>query len=127
VIRIVRANKGTSTHLRSLSQSMQAQQTGMITFRYSYVISSLDMHSIDLEEFKYAKANIYYLKATNENNKELLYKHHWQCSISNCAHRPYMNTYLKVSQPGKPVRQIDPDRLFISDSFALHSHRHLPP
>ena len=74
----------------------KAQQTGMITYKYSYVISSLDMHSIELEEFKYAKANIYYYKVTNEFNKDLLYKHHWQCSINHCAHRPYMSTYLKA-------------------------------
>ncbi|XP_055849579.1 glutamate receptor ionotropic, kainate 2-like isoform X2 [Episyrphus balteatus] len=36
----------------------QAQQTGMITEDYKYIIGNLDLQTIDLEEFKYSEANI---------------------------------------------------------------------
>ncbi|XP_055907531.1 glutamate receptor ionotropic, kainate 2-like [Eupeodes corollae] len=36
----------------------QAQQVGIITEDYSYIIGSMDMQAIDLEEFKYSEVNI---------------------------------------------------------------------
>ncbi|XP_043469345.1 glutamate receptor ionotropic, kainate 2 isoform X3 [Leptopilina heterotoma] len=36
----------------------QAQQIGMMTDYHSYLISSLDLHSVDLEEFKHGGTNI---------------------------------------------------------------------
>ncbi|XP_055851575.1 glutamate receptor ionotropic, kainate 2-like [Episyrphus balteatus] len=36
----------------------QAQQVGIITEDYSYIIGSLDLQAIDLEEFKYSEVNI---------------------------------------------------------------------
>ncbi|CAL1283901.1 unnamed protein product [Larinioides sclopetarius] len=43
-------------HLKSVLK--QAQQVEMMTVRNKYIITSLDLHTIDLEDFQYSRANI---------------------------------------------------------------------
>ncbi|CAB0003452.1 unnamed protein product [Nesidiocoris tenuis] len=44
---------------------LQAQQVGLIGADYNYIITSLDLHSIDLETFKWAGTNITGLRLVN--------------------------------------------------------------
>lgn len=74
-----------------------AQQTGMVMYRYHFVVASLDMHSIPLEEFSYAKSNIYYYKLTNEQNTELVRNHYWKCRMQRCQNLPFDENFLSVS------------------------------
>uniref|UniRef100_A0A2A4J849 Glutamate receptor 1 n=1 Tax=Heliothis virescens TaxID=7102 RepID=A0A2A4J849_HELVI len=46
----------TTERIRDVLQ--QAQQIGMMSDYHSYLITSLDLHSVDLEEFKYGGTNI---------------------------------------------------------------------
>ncbi|XP_055939943.1 glutamate receptor ionotropic, kainate 2-like isoform X2 [Argiope bruennichi] len=43
-------------HLKNVLK--QAQQVEMMTVRNKYIITSLDLHTIDLEDFQYSRANI---------------------------------------------------------------------
>ncbi|CAG7824227.1 unnamed protein product [Allacma fusca] len=36
----------------------QAQQIGIMTYKFSFIITSLDLHTVDLNHFKYSEANI---------------------------------------------------------------------
>lgn len=69
----------------------------MVTFKYSFIISSLDMHSIPLEQFSYAKSNIYYFKLTDERNRELVKNHYWKCEMQRCPTLPFDENFLSVS------------------------------
>ena len=44
---------------KRLSEALkQAQQVGCMTERFSYLVTSLDLHTIDLEDFKYSRTRI---------------------------------------------------------------------
>jgi hypothetical protein len=49
----------------------QAQQIGMMSDYHSYLITSLDLHSVDLEEFKYGGTNITALRLVDPEKPEL--------------------------------------------------------
>ncbi|GFT00129.1 glutamate receptor ionotropic, kainate 3 [Trichonephila clavipes] len=68
-------------HLRSVLK--QAQQVEMMTVRNQYIVTSLDLHTIDIEDFQYSRANItgfkivetesvLYEELLNETNYRLL-------------------------------------------------------
>ncbi|XP_072157051.1 glutamate receptor ionotropic, kainate 2 isoform X1 [Bemisia tabaci] len=50
----------------------QAQQIGMMSDYHSYLITSLDLHSVDLEEFKYGGTNITAFRLVDPEKPELL-------------------------------------------------------
>lgn len=59
----VRDSKSTNILLCSSSEDLaeillQAQQVGIMTNEYNYIITSLDMHTIDLKPFQYSSTNI---------------------------------------------------------------------
>lgn len=47
-----------------------AQQVGMMTEQQKYLITSLDLHTIDLEDFQYGKTNITGLRLIQEDTSE---------------------------------------------------------
>lgn len=47
------------------------QQVGMMTENHSYLITSLDLHTIDLEDFKYGKTNITGFRLVDEDSNEM--------------------------------------------------------
>jgi ionotropic kainate glutamate receptor 2 len=49
----------------------QAQQIGMMSDYHSYLITSLDLHTVDLEEFKYGGTNITALRLVDPEDPEL--------------------------------------------------------
>jgi len=49
----------------------QAQQIGMMSDYHSYLITSLDLHSVGLEEFKYGGTNITALRLVDPDDPEL--------------------------------------------------------
>ncbi|XP_014247018.1 glutamate receptor ionotropic, kainate 2-like isoform X3 [Cimex lectularius] len=49
----------------------QAQQIGMMSDYHSYLITSLDLQSVDLEEFKYGGTNITALRLVDPTNDEV--------------------------------------------------------
>ncbi|RZF32680.1 hypothetical protein LSTR_LSTR004108 [Laodelphax striatellus] len=49
----------------------QAQQIGMMSDYHSYLITSLDLHSVDLEEFKYGGTNITAFRLVDPEKPEL--------------------------------------------------------
>ncbi|XP_038213875.1 glutamate receptor ionotropic, kainate 2 isoform X2 [Zerene cesonia] len=49
----------------------QAQQIGMMSDYHSYLITSLDLHSVDLEEFKYGGTNITALRLLDPERPEV--------------------------------------------------------
>ncbi|VVD06063.1 unnamed protein product [Leptidea sinapis] len=49
----------------------QAQQIGMMSDYHSYLITSLDLHSVDLEEFKYGGTNITALRLLDPERSEV--------------------------------------------------------
>ena len=50
----------------------QAQAVGMMTSYYDYLITSLDLHSVDLEDFKYGGTNITALRLVDPHNPEVV-------------------------------------------------------
>ncbi|XP_064489275.1 glutamate receptor ionotropic, kainate 3-like [Ornithodoros turicata] len=48
-----------------------AQQVGMLTERHSYLITSLDLHTVDLEEFKYGQTRITGYRLVDVESPEL--------------------------------------------------------
>ncbi|CAG0899600.1 unnamed protein product, partial [Cyprideis torosa] len=50
----------------------QAQQVGMLTEEQSYVITSLDFHSLNLDDFKYGRTNITAFRLVDVSNKRVL-------------------------------------------------------
>ena len=50
----------------------QAQAVGMMTADYEYLITTLDLHSIDLEDFKYGGTNITAFRIVDPNNHEVV-------------------------------------------------------
>lgn len=46
----------------------QAQQIGMMSDYHSFLITSLDLHTVDMEEFKYGGTNITALRLVNPDN-----------------------------------------------------------
>lgn len=46
----------------------QAQQVGMMTDNYNYIIANVDMHTIDLSPFQYAGTNITGVRKLFDNN-----------------------------------------------------------
>ena len=48
----------------------QAQQVGLITSSYSFFITSLDLHTIDLEDYKYGGTNITGLRMVDPTKTE---------------------------------------------------------
>ncbi|BET00801.1 kainate selective glutamate receptor activity [Nesidiocoris tenuis] len=51
---------------------LQAQQVGLIGADYNYIITSLDLHSIDLETFKWAGTNITGLRLVNTESSHYI-------------------------------------------------------
>ena len=49
----------------------QAQQIGMMSDYHSYLITSLDIHTINLEEFKYGGTNITAFRLVDPENVEV--------------------------------------------------------
>ncbi|XP_024943087.1 glutamate receptor ionotropic, kainate 2 isoform X6 [Cephus cinctus] len=49
----------------------QAQQIGMMSDYHSYLITSLDLHSVDLEEFKYGGTNITAFRLVDSEKPEI--------------------------------------------------------
>nr|XP_026489834.1 glutamate receptor ionotropic, kainate 2 isoform X4 [Vanessa tameamea] len=49
----------------------QAQQIGMMSDYHSYLVTSLDLHSVDLEEFKYGGTNITALRLLDPERAEV--------------------------------------------------------
>ncbi|KYB29341.1 glutamate receptor ionotropic, kainate 2 [Tribolium castaneum] len=50
----------------------QAQQVGMMTERHSYIITKLDLQTIDLAPFQYSEANITGFRIFNPENAEIM-------------------------------------------------------
>ncbi|XP_022900361.2 glutamate receptor ionotropic, kainate 2-like [Onthophagus taurus] len=50
----------------------QAQQIGLITKTYSFIITNLDFHTIDLEPFKYSEAKITGVRMLNPESEKLI-------------------------------------------------------
>ncbi|XP_076373999.1 glutamate receptor ionotropic, kainate 2-like isoform X2 [Tachypleus tridentatus] len=48
-----------------------AQQVGMMTEKHSYLITSLDVHTVDLQDFKYGKTNITAFRIVDMESPEL--------------------------------------------------------
>ncbi|KAG8194658.1 hypothetical protein JTE90_003129 [Oedothorax gibbosus] len=48
----------------------QAQQVEMMTVRNKYIITSLDLHTVNLEDFQYSRANITGFRIINSETKE---------------------------------------------------------
>ncbi|GIY79630.1 glutamate receptor ionotropic, kainate 3 [Caerostris darwini] len=46
----------------------QAQQVEMMTVRNQYIVTSLDLHTVDLEDFQYSRANITGFRIVNTEN-----------------------------------------------------------
>ncbi|XP_068239083.1 glutamate receptor ionotropic, kainate 2-like isoform X2 [Palaemon carinicauda] len=49
----------------------QAQQIGMVTANYNYILTTLDLHLIDLEDFKYSGTNITALRIIDLSRDEV--------------------------------------------------------
>lgn len=49
----------------------QAQAVGMMTSYYDYLITSLDLHSLDLEDFKHGGTNITAFRLVDPHNPEV--------------------------------------------------------
>ncbi|CAG7834172.1 unnamed protein product [Allacma fusca] len=49
----------------------QAQQIGLMTYKYSYVLTTLDLHTIDLEDFRFAEVNITAFRMVDPNRPEV--------------------------------------------------------
>lgn len=49
----------------------QAQQIGMMSDYHSYLITSLDLHTVDLDEFKYGGTNITAFRLVDPEKPEL--------------------------------------------------------
>ncbi|GIY79635.1 hypothetical protein CDAR_197522 [Caerostris darwini] len=84
-----------------------AQQVGMITEHQQYLITSLDLHTLDLSEFKYGKCNITGFRLVQESYTE--YKH-----LADFMARQYK--YRRVQQHGiraKTALMFDAVRMFI--------------
>ncbi|XP_052755258.1 glutamate receptor ionotropic, kainate 2 isoform X1 [Galleria mellonella] len=59
----------TTERIRDVLQ--QAQQIGMMSDYHSYLITSLDLHSVDLEEFKYGGTNITALRLLDPERSDV--------------------------------------------------------
>ena len=46
----------------------QAQQVGLLTEHYSYLVTSLDLHTLELSNFRHSKANITSLRIVKEDH-----------------------------------------------------------
>ncbi|KFM75326.1 Glutamate receptor, ionotropic kainate 2, partial [Stegodyphus mimosarum] len=58
-------------HTRNLySVLKQAQQIGMMSEHQEYFITSLDLHTVELEDFKYSRANISSLRLIKDRNND---------------------------------------------------------
>ena len=57
-------------HIRTVLK--QAQAVGMMTHYYDYMLTSLDMHTIDLEDFKYGGTNITSFRLVDPDNPEVV-------------------------------------------------------
>lgn len=49
----------------------QAQQVGLLTEHHNYLITSLDLHTVNLENFRYSRTNITSLRVVQENHVKL--------------------------------------------------------
>ncbi|CAG7824228.1 unnamed protein product [Allacma fusca] len=50
---------------------LQAQQVGLMTYQFSFIITSLDLHTVDLEDYKYAEANITAFRIVDPERSEV--------------------------------------------------------
>lgn len=50
----------------------QAQQVGLLTSDYRYVIGNLDWHTMDLEPYQHADSNITGLRLLSPDNEQVL-------------------------------------------------------
>ena len=48
------------------------QAVGMMTSYFEYIVTSLDMHSIDLEDFKFGGTNITAFRLVDPHNPEVV-------------------------------------------------------
>ena len=51
---------------------MCVQAVGMMTSYFEYIITSLDLHSIDLEDFKFGGSNITAFRLVDPHNPEVV-------------------------------------------------------
>ena len=49
----------------------QAQQVGMMTAYHNYLITSLDLHMVDMEEFKYGGTNVTAFRLLDPEREEV--------------------------------------------------------
>ncbi|KAF8792738.1 Glutamate receptor ionotropic like protein [Argiope bruennichi] len=87
----------------------QAQQVGMMTENQQYLITSLDFHTIDLSDFKYAKCNLTGFRLVQDSYND------YHQLIESMARRPY--NYRKGLTHGiraKTALMFDAVHLFIS-------------
>ncbi|GBN04506.1 Glutamate receptor ionotropic, kainate 2 [Araneus ventricosus] len=92
----------------------QAQQVGMVTEHQQYLITSLDFHTIDLSDFKYAKCNLTGFRLVQDSHND-----YYQL-VETMARRPY--NYRKGLTNGiraKTALMFDAVNLFISALIQL--------
>lgn len=53
----------------------QAQQVGILSEKYKYIITSLDLHTLDLEDYRHSRSNITSLKIVQEQHPN---RENWQ-------------------------------------------------
>lgn len=73
---------------------MQAQQVGMMTENTAYLITSLDLHTVDLEDFKFGRTRITSFRLLDVTSPELV---EWARIATNPAGTSYSN--LKIPHP----------------------------
>lgn len=70
----------------------QAQQIGLMTFRYNYIVINMNMHTVDLEPYQYSETNI-----TGVRNSAILPKYfHAQILVQ--THRSARSKSYRVSR-----------------------------
>ena len=90
----------------------QIQQVGMATSEYFYILSSLDTHTVDMENFKYGGTNFTTLRLVNTNSHEV------QAVIRNIV-KSEMNQGNQLQFVDGDVLNLDTDTALIYDSVTL--------
>ncbi|RWS13641.1 glutamate receptor: ionotropic kainate 3-like protein 2 [Dinothrombium tinctorium] len=76
----------------------EAQQIGILTQKYNFIITSLDLHTIDLEDFKYSKATILSFSLLHKSSPELLtLLHSWDFHAKNFGENISSPVQIKTS------------------------------
>ncbi|KAG8194654.1 hypothetical protein JTE90_003126 [Oedothorax gibbosus] len=84
-----------------------AQQVGMMTENQKYLITSLDLHTIDLEDFQYSKTNISSLRLVQEESAE------FQALLQD------LNSRLTRRIEQQPLKSLKTEAVLIYDSVKL--------